>query len=559
MARKPSTGSCTVPAEIRALKPADVSCLVKKIRNSYYVYEHLRIPDLTRPGKFKNASGRCLGKIEGGQFISNTQDTPMIRDLDLETKDYGEYAAALACSSDVLEKLKKVFSTEDATRIYVIGIIYFLQSYVPISCIKDVFDQSILSNKWPTLPFSENTVGEFLNQLGRHSMTLEKFQQSLIDESSGYTALDGHVILSCSKENDLADYGNKYAKLGNKQLNIMVAYDVENNQPLTSKAFDGAVPDKTAVSEWFETYSFGKHTTFIVDMGFYTEDNLALYRSNESYYVIPVPDHTVLSKMIKQSISFSASFQYSKTDENGSSASDTVLYRETTVQELENLAQNIEDEKAESDYQTRLQEYNDNPNGKRKPKKHKAKQIKKSCYQSDKVVLYRNETMHQKLKEEYLSQIGQDSEHTQDKYKELEPTFGVIVLRSNKDVDPEQYYRTYKKRWKIETHYQHVRNGADFNDLQTEDYYSMQGISFVLLIEGMIYRRFMNRINSAPSDYVSHMSLKECIRKLKHAKISLHSDKRWYGTKVTNSTNQLLAEMGVDWAEDLRKLSSHAL
>ncbi len=272
---------------------------------------------------------------------------------------------------------------------------------------------------------------------------------------------------------------------------------------------------------------------------------------------VDLKHNTVLSKMIRRSISFSGSFQYNKTDGNGNSVSDTVLYRETTVQELENLAQSIEKENAESDYQTCLREYNDHPDGKRKPGKHKAKQIRKSCYQSDKVVMYRNETMHQKLKEEYLSQIGQDSEHTEDNYKELEPTFGVIVLRSNKDVDPEQHYCTYKKRWKIETHYQHVRNGADSNDLQMEDYYSMQGISFVLLIEGMIYRRFMNRINSAPSDYVSHMSLKECIRKLKHAKISLHSDKRWYGTKVTSSTNQLLAEMGVDWAEDLRKLSSY--
>ena len=195
MARKPTTDSCTVPAEIRALKPAGVSCFVKKIRDSYYVYEHLRVPAPARPGKFKNASGRCIGKIEGGEFVSNSQSNSMIPDLDLDVKDYGEYAAALSCSVDILEKLKRVFSVEDATRIYVLGIIYFVESYVPVNHIKDIFDQCILSNKWPGLPFSENTVGEFLKLLGRHSVTLEKFQQLLVDESSGYTALDGHVIL----------------------------------------------------------------------------------------------------------------------------------------------------------------------------------------------------------------------------------------------------------------------------------------------------------------------------------------------------------------------------
>ena len=559
MARKATVGSCAVPAEIRALKPQGISCFVKKIRDSYYVYEHLRVPDPKRPGKLKNASGRCIGKIEGGEFVSNTQNNTAVRDLDWEAKDYGEYAAALACSSDVLDKLKKVFSVEDATRIYVLGIIYFVESYVPASYIKDVFDQSILSDKWPALPFSENSVDEFLKLLGRHSMTVEKFQQLLVYESSGYTALDGHVILSCSKENDLADYGNKYSKIGNKQLNLMVAYDVENNQPLTSKAFDGALPDKSAVSEWFEAYRFRPHTTFIVDMGFYSEDNLALYSANESYYVVPVPDNTVIAKMMKNSINFTGSFQYDKMDENGKPVSDTILYRESTVKELEELAQRAEDEKAANDYQERMQEYTADPNGKRMPRMHKAKQISHSRYQNDKLILLRNETMHQKMKDEYLSQIGQDSTHTQERYEELEPLFGVVVLRSNKDETAEKIYSTYKKRWKIETHYQHVRNGADFNGLNTEDYYSMQGLSFILLIEGLIYRRFMDRLKSAPSAYVSHMSVKECLRKLSHAKVSLHSDKRWYGNKVTAGTNQLLTEMGVTWAEDLRKLSSHTL
>ena len=559
MARKPTVGSCTVPAEIRALKPQGVSCFVKKIRNSYYVYEHLRVPDSKRPGKLKNASGRCIGKIEGGAFISNNQDNTAIRDLDLEAKDYGEYAAALACSADVLEKLKKVFSTEDSIKIYVLGIIYFVESYVPASYIKDIFDQSILSNKWPTLPFSENIVGEFLRALGRHSMTLEKFQQLLVNESSGYTALDGHVILSCSKENDLADYGNKYSKIGNRQLNLMLAYDVESNQPLTSKAFDGALPDKSAVSEWFETFNFKTNTTFIVDMGFYAEDNLSLYRSNEFYFVVPVPDNTILAKMAKESISFTGSFQYNKTYENGKDASDTVLYREFTVKELEDLAQRIANEKVEKDYQERLKEYEADPVGKRKPRTHKAKQISRSEYQSDKVILLRNETMHRKMRDEYLSQIGQDNVHTQEKYEELEPLFGVIVLRSNKTESAEQIYSTYKKRRKIETHYQHIRNGADFNGLQTEDYYSMQGLSFILLIEGLIYRRFIDKLRSAPSAYVNHMSVKECLRKLRHAKVSLHTDKRWYGNKVTTRTNQLLTEMGVLWAEDLRKLGSDTL
>ncbi len=506
MGRKASTGKYVVPEEIRALKPSGVSCNIKPIGGHYYVYEHLRVDDPKHPGRKKNASGKCIGKIEGGRFVSNSEERKSIDCRDLATKEYGQYAAALNNSLEVYEKLLKVFNTEEATRIYVLSLIYFVKGYVPASYVKDYFDQCVLSEKWPSLSISENTVNKFLESMGRHSLVLEEFQQMLLDESSGYTALDGHVILSCSKENDLADYGNKYGKLGNKQLNIMMAYDVENNHPLTSKAFEGALPDKSAVTDWFNTYHFKEGTTFIVDMGFYSEDNLGLYRSKGAKFVIPVPDNTILAKTMKKSVVFTDGFQYDKTDENGTSTSDLVFYRESTVAELEELIQKEEDEKAEQDYQSRLAEYEKAPEGKRKPRRHKPKQILRSKYPDDKIILYRNETMHKKLSLEFALQIGQDENHTEEIYQKLEPLFGVIVLRCNMKGTPSDYYYTYKKRWRIETYYQHVRNGSDFNGLQTEDYYSMQGLSFLILIEGLIYRCYVDKLQSkATPDFFNQL------------------------------------------------------
>ena len=561
-----TSGKYTVPPEYQSLKPEGISTTLKSIGGHVYVYTLKKVPDQKHPGRTKSTSDTCIGKIEGGKFIPNSRYIPAdgkdqppkpMSMFDGTSRDYGEYAVALACSEDILERLETVFTIEESRQIYAAGIIFFVNGHVPASYIKDVFDQSILSTKWPTLPLSENSFHTLLKLLGLHNVRTELFQQALIDESSGLTALDGHVIQSCSNLSDMADYGNKYYKYGNKQLNVMMAFDVENNSPLTCKAFDGAVPDKVEVQEWFETYHFNPGTTFIADMGFYSEKNIGLFRSNESYFIVPVPDNTVIAKMMKQSISFTGSFQYAKTDESGNPTTDTVLYRETTVAALEEMAQKQENEKVEQDFRQRMEEYERDPDKdkRRMPRIHKAKQISRSDYPNDRVIMCRNETMHYKLAAEYYSQIGQDDKHTEEKFRELEPLFGVIVFRLNSDDTPEHEYVKYKKRWRIETNYNHIRNDVDFNDLQLEDYYTTQGMSFIMLIEDMVYHHFMKTLRVAPSAFVSHMSKKECLQKAAHAKVMSNSDGVWHGSMVTTKVTTLLQELGVDWEGDLDKLN----
>ena len=120
-------GKYSVPPEIRALKPKGISCLVKKIDGHYYVYEHLRVDDPNRPGKKKNATGKYLGTIADGAFIPYGQESTSITDEDPDNLDYGPYGLALACSPSLLTVLKEAFNnTKDATTIYVIAIIYFV-------------------------------------------------------------------------------------------------------------------------------------------------------------------------------------------------------------------------------------------------------------------------------------------------------------------------------------------------------------------------------------------------------------------------------------------------
>ena len=619
MSRKASTGKYTVPAEVLALKPKGFNCTVKAIsvhsktkgtqNVHYYVYEIVEYQDPKNPNRKKFKSGNCLGKIEGGTYCPNaagrskhgqsasshseeatpseaeTGDGPDVchkdehmssgsvkagdsglpiiatnmnldlKDIDLQVKNYGEYAIVLSSTGDVFERLNKFFSTEDSKLIYVLGIIYFIQEYTPASYIKDIFDQSVLSSKWPFLGISENKVGKFLKLIGQHPVVCEKYAQSLIDDSSGLTAIDGHVILSCSKRNDLADYGNKYSKIGNKQINILEAYDVKKETPLTSKTYEGGLLDKTSVKDLLNSFNFPERTVFLIDAGFYSEDDMTLYRDGGKHFVIPIPDSCVISKSMQKNLAFSESFNYTKEDENGISKNDRILFTESTVDKLEDAYQRFLEKETERKNEKARENSNSSDT---KPKKHYTRKITRSEFGSDRVIMFRDEEMHDKMAAEFLEQIGIDDFHSEENFNKLSPYFGIIVLRTNlskKEVPAQTVYENYKQRWKLETHYNFVENIIRFYGLKTDDYYVMQGLSFIILVVGQIKAGFKNKQKASTSKYVNHLSTKECLVKAARLKLSQHQDKKWYLPVTTQKTVELITEMGVDMASDLKRLN----
>jgi hypothetical protein len=602
MARPVTTGTHTVPKEVSALKPKGISCDIKVIitqsktsgyHKHYYVYESA-----------KTGSGKTIGKIEGGKFCPNKRGIQLLgskneekQDLDsakkteneqkskaetgttsdkkldtvkeaainlnvdvddiaLQVKAYGEYAIVLACTEEVLKKLEKRFSDRDARRIYALSIIYFVQEYTPVSYVKDVFDASILSNKWPSLSISENEVGSFLKSLGQHPAICDSYSQDLINESSGLTAIDGHVILTCSKQNDLADYGNKYQKLKNKQMNVLQAFDAINKVPLTSTTYDGDVVDKISVQDLLDSFHFPENTIFLIDMGFYSEEDMGLYREGGKHFVIPVPDNAVISKAMRTSITFNGRFKYKKVDENGVEYDDTILYRESTVEDLENLYQTILDERTEKKNQEAVL----NCKKGEKPTVYPKSKVKRSAYGKDRIVMFRDEDMHDKMVAEYRSEIGTDESHTKEKLAELGPEFGLIIMRtnrSNEETEASALYADYKKRWTIETHYNFVENAIQFNGLQTSDYCTMQGLSFLMIPVGQIKSAFVKRMASTES--VSNLSIRECLAKARYLKVVQNQDKKWRISMAPKKKITILHEMGVNVSEDLKKLNMSQL
>ena len=550
-------GKYAVPPEIRALKPKDISCLVKKIDGHYYVYEHLRVNDPNRPGKKKNATGRYLGTIVDGEYIPYGQESKSITDEDPDNLDYGPYGIALACSQELLPSLKKAFrNTKDATTIYVIAIIYFVNHYVPARDLRELYTQSVLCKKFTTVNLSENAAGDFIKALGNHSRKRLTFEQQLINEGSGKYNIDGHVLLCCSVDNELADYGAKYQQLGNTQTNFMMVYDAKKKRGVACVAFEGGISDKTEVTDVIESHTFMK-ARFRVDSGFYSETNMDLFRRNECIFTIPVPATTILRKTALRHMEFDSSFIHQRNDSHGKVVYSSVQYKEYLLGDLEKKAEAdaiADAKKKEEEYLRSL------PEGQKPTKRFTPRKVDKSKYGSDRVIIFKDQLMHDKLAFNYRKNIG-DGKHTEEEFERLDPQFGVILLRTNDpNTTPEEVYVEYKERWGIETYYNYVRNGLDLNGLHTQDYYVQQGIGFLTLVEGQIYSEVLKKIEDATIPYIKNMSVEECIRVAGRLKLAQRPDNTWHQNSMKGKVNELFTYFGVDIEQtisDLNKSSKY--
>ena len=222
MPKKPST----TPENVKRFLPCK-STSARLIKGTYYVYKYtaVKLPS----GKWGTDSGYAIGKIIPGEcFVPNKRYIKELEEQGVVNYDdgitdvaYGQYALLINLSSDVYKRLKKYFPIEKATQIYCYGIILCAWGFVYIDQIDDYYQESYLSLLFQDFSFKMGykALKSLLHDLGSKGNPVREFEQSLIDECSNNVAIDGHVIRSCSTNNDLAEPGYKTKQLKASQVN----------------------------------------------------------------------------------------------------------------------------------------------------------------------------------------------------------------------------------------------------------------------------------------------------------------------------------------------------
>ena len=430
-------GDYSVPEEIRKLKP--VGTIIKVVKGKYYVYSHTQHKD-PDTGKWKTDPGKILGRIVDGVGYIPNEDVS--RKKGITCFDYGSYLLCCSLGKDDFNLLKEYFNAEEAMQLFSYAVIIAVKGYTGISDAPNYYERSLIAHDYPQLKFSYRRLSSLLEIIGRQD-TARRFQQKCIENSGSELAVDGHVIAASSENNELASPGYKTKTIKSSQMNLMVALDVKTAAPVATKFYPGYMLDKSDFRDFIEHCGSVKGKIILIDRGFFSEENMNLIDKEGAFYVIPLSENQCDYKyVIKDVTSFRGGdklegyFLYHKGKNN-----DIVRYKTFTI------------------------------NGR-------------------KVIYYKNTSEAERLSRKYLEEIENETKgYTIEKYNEIASSFGVIVLTTNltgEKEDEKRIYERYKGRWSIETYYDRLKNVTGFKELNIDDYGTMQGLAFVMLLVGRI-------------------------------------------------------------------------
>lgn len=456
-------GRSSLPENVTRFKP----CKCSRIRNDngvYRVYKYSAVK--LASGKWSSNYGYLIGKIIPGEgFFPNKRYQKELTEQELLSFPdgitdvcYGSYALLMHLSTDIFEKLKACFSLERAAQIYCYALILCANGFLHIDQVDEFYQESFLSVLYRKYSFKMGytALSNLLHDLGLRGNPVRQFEQGLIDACSRNIAIDGHVIRSCSKENDLAEPGYKLRELKNSQVNVLIAYDIQNRFPLMYRTYRGSSVDKKSVEDLLLSRSF-KNTKFMVDRGFFSETALNLMSKNGNCYIIPLPNSNKNLKRIRRTLQYnSGEFVY----RSGRKDTARIIYYEEFLDE-----------------KTRVIVYKDidENNSKRKS--------------------YRQ-----------FMEAGEKS-YTQENYDKYCDWWGVYFLQTTAPDPAPVIYSDYKGRWAIETYNNYVKNDASFNDLKLQDYYVQHGFDFIMLVTGLIHEKLNAAVRSMKKSSISTFDL----------------------------------------------------
>lgn len=404
---------------------------------------------------------------------------------------YGQYALLMFLSQDILKKLEDCFPRERATQIYSYGIILCANGFLHMDQVNEFYQESFLSVLYKNYSFKMGYVAlsNLLHDLGMKGGSVRVFEQSLIDESSRNVAIDGHVIRSCSNENNLAEPGYKMSLLKASQVNLLIAYDTKNHVPLMYRTYRGSSVDKRSVLEFLRGRSFAD-TKFIVDRGFFSAEVLEFMSQNGNSYIIPVPSTNNNFKRIKKTLAYtSGEFIYKFGKKNCA----RIVYYEEKLDE-----------------KTRIIVYKDEDENNSKRKNYKQ-----------------------------MIDLGENG-YTQEKYAKFRDWWGVYFLQTTATGSAAEIYSDYKGRWSIETFNNYIKNDADFNNLKIQDYYVEHGFDFIMLVTGLIHSRLDEAVKNIGKSSVSTFDL---LVKAGHMRMVLDGDE-WKLHNTRTKDLELIAKAG---------------
>ena len=471
-----------VPEEVRAVERPTNTVVVAYGKNKDRYAVRQRIGCRSMNGRKVPVEGPIIGHIVDGRFVP-LEDIQRAS-MDIDMKDWAAPELCLMLSRDILDQLRRHYCEDEALQIYCMAVLRVCYPGVTDRDLKDRYDESFLSEEFPDVALSRNTVCSQLRNFGRACSRIVAFMKERVAAvEKGHTILlDGTLKSDESTVNSLSDYSRKALKKGTKDISVMYAFDLDAMEPVCSQMFPGNMNDARAMADFIETNGITEGL-IVADKGFSEKAARDAFSENpDLHFLLPLRRNAAIVD------------KYRMNKPSGVlDGCDGITYRKEKVEGKERW-------------------------------------------------LYSFRELDRATAEEAKWLKDHSGSFMPATYDDMRPRFGTIVFESDLDMEPEIAYEAYSERWVIELVFRFYKQILEFDETREHDDYTVIASEFVNFLSTLISFRLIRRFDSVERldgwTYGRTMNLLDRAKKIR-------MDGEWRLRRLSEKEAEILADLGL--------------
>lgn len=475
-----------IPKEVLAVtRPKNTVVIAYgKDKNLYSVRQ--RVGCRNDNGRHLPVNGPTVGHIVDLKYIPINDAEPV--DISLSPIDLKDWANIVLCDrlfKGIQEELFAVYSNPDAMKIYCISVLRVCNPGIKDYELKEAYETSFLSEIYPGIALSKNTVSTFLNDLGKTCSRIVQFMRN----RTAAVVMDHHLLVDGtlksdeSRVNSLSEFSRKARTKGTRDISVLYAFDLEEMEPVCSKCFPGNMLDATSYSAFIRENHITKGI-IVGDKGCPESAAHDQFEANpDLHYLNPVKRN---SKLIER---------HNMLDFTGIlTGYEGITYR------------------------------------------------KEKCTGTEKwLYSYRDSRKAAQEEADWLHRAKKDGTYKLENLREKQKTFGTIVLECDLELPPETAYKAYDSRWEIEIVMRFYKSACEFDETRVQDDYSVIGSEFCDFLSTILTFRLMKQFDRA--NLLEERTYKKLMPVLERAKKVKTEGEDWRLIRINPSQEEILQEL----------------
>ena len=477
-----------IPHEILSVERPKNTIVIAYGKDKHLYAVRQRVGCKNIDGRHVPVNGPTIGHITGGKFVPiEAERSAKVASSNIDLKDWASVVLCDRLFSDILSDLKRFYESSDALKIYCIAILRVCNPEINDCELKEAYENSFLSELYPGVALSRNTVSKFQEDLGKTCSRIIKFMRDRASKvkMDDHLLIDGTLKSNESKVNTLSDFSRKTRLKGSRDISVLYAFNLDTMEPVCSKCFPGNMLDVTSYESFIAENNITKGL-LVGDKGFPSGAAEGHFAKNpDLHYLNPIKRN---SKLIctHNMLDFTQMLP----------GYDGVTFR------------------------------------------------KEKCSGRNKwLYSFRDAAKAAKEEHDYLKRAKEDGTYNLAEFKSRQKSFGTIVLECDLDLPVTTVYKAYSERWEIEVVMRYYKNACGFDETRVHDDYSVIGSEFCDFLSTLLTFRLLKAFDKAK--VLDSMTYGKAMKLLKRAKKVRVEDQDWQLLKVNPGLELMLQNLSL--------------